>query len=172
MGQEVGVTPIQLISAVSAIANGGTLLSGRTSLRKCDEAENCCPAEAPLAPVEPRRVIRPETAATLRRLMEGVVLAGGTGHTGASRRLDRGRQNGFRAKDRSEHGTLFADAIHCVVHGFCADQQSGGDHSGVAGFAGGTARRRTSGRTGVQAHRRAGAAVSRCVARRAAESAS
>jgi membrane peptidoglycan carboxypeptidase len=37
------------------------------------------PANGPLTPVEPRRVIRPETAATLRRMMEGVVLAGGTG---------------------------------------------------------------------------------------------
>ena len=35
--------------------------------------------EGILAPVEPRRVIRPETAATLREMMEGVVLSGGTG---------------------------------------------------------------------------------------------
>src|SRR5213078_3449741 len=42
------------------------------------------PAEGPLAPSEPRRVIRPETAATLRRLMEGVVLNG----TGPLARLD------------------------------------------------------------------------------------
>src|SRR2546430_13173806 len=41
-------------------------------------------AEAPLAPSEPRRVIRPETAATLRLLMEGVVLRG----TGPLARLD------------------------------------------------------------------------------------
>src|SRR6202011_5480393 len=41
-------------------------------------------ATGPLAPVEPRRVIRPETAATLRRLMEGVVLNG----TGTRARLD------------------------------------------------------------------------------------
>jgi len=37
------------------------------------------PMEGALAPTDPRRVIRPETAATLRTLMEGVVLQGGTG---------------------------------------------------------------------------------------------
>src|SRR5437762_9543686 len=75
MGQEVGVTPIQLISAVSAIANGGMLykLHVIAELRRGDKV---MPAEGPLAPAEPRRVIRPETAATLRRLMEGVVLNG------------------------------------------------------------------------------------------------
>jgi cell division protein FtsI (penicillin-binding protein 3) len=37
------------------------------------------PSEGVLTPVEPRNVIRPETAATLRKLMEGVILKGGTG---------------------------------------------------------------------------------------------
>src|SRR5438046_1260468 len=75
MGQEVGVTPVQLISAVSAIANGGMLYKPHViaELRRGDKV---MPAEGPLAPAEPRRVIRPETAATLRRLMEGVVQIG------------------------------------------------------------------------------------------------
>jgi cell division protein FtsI (penicillin-binding protein 3) len=78
MGQEVGVTPLQLITAVSAIANGGTWYRPHVvaGLRRGDEV---LPAEGPLAPVEPRSVIHPETAATLRRIMEGVVLKGGTG---------------------------------------------------------------------------------------------
>jgi cell division protein FtsI (penicillin-binding protein 3) len=83
MGQEVGVTPIQLISAVSAIANGGMLYKPHViaELRRGDQP---LPAEGVLAPAEPRRVIRPETAATLRRLMEGVILNG----TGPLARLD------------------------------------------------------------------------------------
>ena len=78
MGQEVGVTPVQLISAVSAIANGGTWYKPHvvSELRRSDKV---LPMEGILAPVEPRRVIRPETAATLREMMEGVVLSGGTG---------------------------------------------------------------------------------------------
>ena len=69
MGQEVGVTPLQLIGAVSAIANGGMLYKPHViaELRRGDQV---LPAEVSLPPSEPRRVIRPETAATLRRLME------------------------------------------------------------------------------------------------------
>ena len=83
MGQEVGVTPIQLLSAVSAIANGGMLYNPHViaELRRGDQV---LPVEGPQAPSEQRKVIRPETAATLRRLMEGVVLNG----TGKLARLD------------------------------------------------------------------------------------
>src|SRR5713101_7092924 len=83
MGQEVGVTPIQLISAVSAIANGGMLYKPHV-MTELKRGEQVLPAEGVLAPAEPRRVIRPETAATLRRLMEGVILNG----TGPLARLD------------------------------------------------------------------------------------
>jgi cell division protein FtsI (penicillin-binding protein 3) len=83
MGQEVGVTPIQLVTAVSAIANGGLLYKPHivAELRRGDVLLT---AEGPPASAEPKRVIRPETAATLRRLMEGVVLSG----TGKLARLD------------------------------------------------------------------------------------
>src|ERR1700674_4114153 len=75
MGQEVGVTPVQLISAASAIANGGMLYKPHViaELRRGDKV---IPAKGLMALSEPRKVIRPETAATLRRLMEGVVLNG------------------------------------------------------------------------------------------------
>src|ERR1700733_8741393 len=78
MGQEVGVTPIQLVSAVSAIANGGVWNRPHiiTEIRR---GGKLVPATGALAPGEPRRVIRPETAATLKHLMEGVVLITGTG---------------------------------------------------------------------------------------------
>jgi cell division protein FtsI (penicillin-binding protein 3) len=83
MGQEVGVTPIQLISAVSAIANGGMLYKPHV-IAELRRGEKALPAEGVLTPAEPKRVIRPETAATLRRLMEGVILNG----TGPLARLD------------------------------------------------------------------------------------
>jgi cell division protein FtsI (penicillin-binding protein 3) len=98
MGQEVGVTPIQLISAVSAIANGGFLYRPHVvaELRRDNKA---LPAEGVLAPAEPRPVIRPETAATLRRLMERVILNGtgklahlegwtAAGKTGSAQKID------------------------------------------------------------------------------------
>jgi cell division protein FtsI (penicillin-binding protein 3) len=83
MGQEVGVTPMQLISAVSAIANGGMLYKPHI-VAEVRRGETVLPREGLLAASEPRRVIQPETAATLRRLMEGVVLNG----TGTRARLD------------------------------------------------------------------------------------
>src|SRR5712671_4135028 len=98
MGQEVGVTPIQLISAVSAIANGGLLRKPRV-VEELKRGDQRLPAEGLLAPSEPRKVIRPETAATLRRLMEGVVLNGtgklahldgwtAAGKTGSAQKID------------------------------------------------------------------------------------
>ncbi len=82
MGQEVGVTPMQLVTAVSAIANGGYLRRPYviSEVRRGDQLPSSGDALRP----EPRQVIRPETAATLRRLMEGVVLDG----TGTKARLD------------------------------------------------------------------------------------
>jgi cell division protein FtsI/penicillin-binding protein 2 len=98
MGQEVGVTPIQLISAVSAIANGGMLYKPHI-IAQLRRGERVLPAEGTLAPAEPRKVIHPETAATLRQLMEGVVLNGtgklahldgwtSAGKTGSAQKID------------------------------------------------------------------------------------
>src|SRR5262244_2339468 len=83
MGQEVGVTPMQLVTAVSTIANGGTLYKPHV-VAEIKRAGESLVMTGALAPSEPREVIRPETAATLRRLMEGVVLHG----TGKLARLD------------------------------------------------------------------------------------
>jgi cell division protein FtsI (penicillin-binding protein 3) len=71
MGQEVSVSTVQLAQAGSVIANGGLLVRPRLVLKKGGEAQQ------PAAPV---RVVKPETAITMRQLMEGVVLHGtGTG---------------------------------------------------------------------------------------------
>jgi cell division protein FtsI (penicillin-binding protein 3) len=83
MGQEVGVTPLQLVTAVSAIANGGTLYRPHVVAEVRRGVEPLAVAAAATAG-EPKVVIRPETAATLRRLMEGVILNG----TGPRARLD------------------------------------------------------------------------------------
>ncbi len=83
MGQEVGVTPLQLITAVSAVANGGLLYKPHV-VQEMRRGDQTLPLDGPSAPEDPRRAIRPETAATLRRLMEGVILHG----TGKNARLD------------------------------------------------------------------------------------
>jgi len=83
MGQEVGVTPMQMINAVSAIANGGLLYKPHV-VEQMRRGEQALPLDGPSAPAQPRRAIRPETAAIMRRLMEGVILHG----TGKAARLD------------------------------------------------------------------------------------
>jgi cell division protein FtsI (penicillin-binding protein 3) len=83
MGQEVGVTPLQMISAVSVIANGGLLYKPHV-VQQMRRGDQILVLEGSSASADPRRVIRPETAAAMRRMMEGVILRG----TGKSARLD------------------------------------------------------------------------------------
>jgi cell division protein FtsI (penicillin-binding protein 3) len=89
IGQEVGVTPVQLVSMVSTIANGGTYLpphvvmtARRTQERSGGAVFPTCPAVSsgrdlpnPL-PAGAHRVISTMTAAEMRKMMEGVVLYG------------------------------------------------------------------------------------------------
>ena len=70
MGQEVSVTTLQLAQAASVIASGGLLVRPRLVLRKGGEKVSM-PA--------PVRIIKPQTAITMRQMMEGVVMTGGTG---------------------------------------------------------------------------------------------
>ena len=83
MGQQVGVTPLQMITAVSAVANGGLLYKPHM-VAEIKRGDQVLPLGGRSSITEPRRMIRPETAATLRRLMEGVILNG----TGKNARLD------------------------------------------------------------------------------------
>jgi cell division protein FtsI (penicillin-binding protein 3) len=67
MGQEVSTTSLQLARACAAIANGGLLVKPKLVLKEGDRATATEP---------PKRILRPETAITMRQIMEGVVLRG------------------------------------------------------------------------------------------------
>jgi len=71
LGQEIGVTAVQLVSAYSAVANGGLLLEPQV-IRKIERADDGMKTEA-FSPRPVRRVISQETAGLLRRMMRGVV---------------------------------------------------------------------------------------------------
>ncbi len=71
-GQEVGVTSVQILTAINAIANGGFRV--RPSVVDRVIAQN-----GDLVKInrkEPTRIMRPETAAAVRDAFEGVVLRG------------------------------------------------------------------------------------------------
>jgi cell division protein FtsI (penicillin-binding protein 3) len=70
IGQGLAVTPLQMAAGYSAIANGGTLRQPRLITQVGNE-----PSEAES---EGERVISTETAALLRRMLEGVLEPGGT----------------------------------------------------------------------------------------------
>jgi len=72
MGHEVSTTSIQLARACAVIANGGMLIKPKLILKEGDA----------LTPTEPAtRILKPETAITMRQMMEGVVISPhGTAH--------------------------------------------------------------------------------------------
>ena len=69
IGQGVSVTPMQMIAGYAAIANGGMLEQPRLIKRIGEEA---------IDPPPGKRVIRPEVAAQVREMLEGVLAPGGT----------------------------------------------------------------------------------------------
>ncbi|HTO13213.1 MAG TPA: penicillin-binding protein [Candidatus Binatia bacterium] len=79
IGQEVSVTALQMVAAFGAIANDGVLMQPRL-VRSLFDAEGRETRRFEPQPV--RRVVSPETARTLTRMMTQVVAAG-TGHNAA-----------------------------------------------------------------------------------------
>jgi cell division protein FtsI (penicillin-binding protein 3) len=73
------VTPLQMITAVSAMANGGLIVRPHI-VREQRHGNQVIEAQE----LEPRRVIKETTAASMRRMLEGVVLGG----TGKKAKLD------------------------------------------------------------------------------------
>jgi cell division protein FtsI (penicillin-binding protein 3) len=70
MGHEVSTTTLQLAQACSVVANGGLLIRPRLVLSR--QRPGGPPELEPVA--SPVRVLKPETAITMRRMMESVVL--------------------------------------------------------------------------------------------------
>ncbi len=122
IGQEVGVTPLQLVSMVSTIANGGTYLPPHVLMPA--EAPNGPHGETKLQP-EPfkpggelpnplppgaHRVVSEMTAAQMRKMMEGVVLYG-TGKPAQLNGYSSGGKTGTAQKiDPATH--LYSKTMH------------------------------------------------------------
>jgi cell division protein FtsI (penicillin-binding protein 3) len=97
MGQEIGVSAMQLVSMATTIANDGVyvpprMVAGVTAPRSAQQSITFHPAQG-------RRVISSSTAAQMKHMMEGVVLAGtgkkaildgysSAGKTGTAQKVD------------------------------------------------------------------------------------
>ena len=97
MGQEIGISPLQLISLVSTIANDGVRVPPRI-VAGTIEPQNT-PQRISFQPAEGTRVISSLTAAQMRQMLQGVVLHGtgrkallegysSAGKTGTAQKVD------------------------------------------------------------------------------------
>jgi len=103
MGQEVSVTSVQLARLGAVIANGGMLVKPKLVLKRDDKPE---PVEPPV------RVLKPETAITMRQMMEGVVLRG-TGRL-------HGRLDGYTSGGKTGTAQIFDSVTHHYTHNYNA----------------------------------------------------
>ena len=110
IGQEVGVTPVQMVSAFGAVANDGV----RIAPHIVREVRNSAGAVVYTAQPEQRRVIDAETAVALRGMLEGVTLRGtakkaqvdgysAAGKTGTAQKID--------PRTRAYSGTKFVGSF-------------------------------------------------------------
>jgi cell division protein FtsI (penicillin-binding protein 3) len=97
MGQEIGITPLQLISMISTIANDGVWTAPRIIAGTI--APQGTPQTVAFKSGAQRRVISPMTAALMKQMMQGVVLHGtgkkailegysSAGKTGTAQKVD------------------------------------------------------------------------------------
>jgi len=117
IGQEVGVTPIQLVTMVSTIANGGVYMPPHVLLQSTDQMKgdarlqpmafhpaNQLPATLPDGA---HRVISELTSAKMRMMMQGIVTEG----TGKEARL-----NGYSAAGKTGTAQKIDVATHTYSH--------------------------------------------------------
>jgi cell division protein FtsI (penicillin-binding protein 3) len=107
IGQEVGVTPVQLVTMVSSIANGGVYMPPHVLLQSTDEMKGD-PRLKPAAfrpsnqlpstlPDGAHRVITEMTSAKMRMMMQGIVVEG-TGRQAALNGYSSGGKTGTAQK--------------------------------------------------------------------------
>jgi cell division protein FtsI (penicillin-binding protein 3) len=117
IGQEVGVTPVQLVTMVSTIANGGVYMPPHILLQSTGETKgdaqlqpaafhpaNQLPAKLPDGA---HRTIQELTAAKMRSMMQGIVLEG----TGKAAQL-----NGYSAGGKTGTAQKIDPATHTYSH--------------------------------------------------------
>ena len=137
MGYQIAVTPLQMIAAVSAVANGGVYIEPRV-LRAVYRGGHRYAVE----PKAVRRTVSPDTAATLTGIMEQVVVRGTAkrakidgytiaGKTGTAQKLENGHYS------HSDHFGSFVgflpsrDPVVAIIVVIDSAKGTAGDHGGA-----------------------------------------
>ncbi|HEV8412193.1 MAG TPA: penicillin-binding protein [Bryobacteraceae bacterium] len=108
MGHEVSVTSLQLAVAGAVVANGGLKVKPRLVIARQKPGQPL--QRIPIEP--PVRILRPETAITMRQLMEGVVLRG-TGRGLASLK-------GYTSGGKTGSAQIYDVKAHVYTHNYNA----------------------------------------------------
>jgi cell division protein FtsI (penicillin-binding protein 3) len=142
MGQEIGISPLQLSAMVATIANDGVLVGSRIVASRTSPQST--PQTITFHPVEERRAISTTTAALMRQMMQGVVLHGtgrkailegysSAGKTGTAQKVDPVTHTYSRTKyiaSFAGFAPVNNPALVCVV---ILDSPVGGHHGGEVG---------------------------------------
>jgi len=117
IGQEVGVTPIQLVTMVSTIANGGVYMPPHVLLQSTDQLKGDARLQAATfhpasqlpdhLPDGAHRVIKELTAGKMRSMMQGIVVEG----TGKAAQL-----NGYSSGGKTGTAQKIDPATHTYSH--------------------------------------------------------
>ena len=105
MGQEIGITPLQLVGLISTMANDGVYVAPRIVAATTNPQS--APQQIAFHPLNEHRVISAFTAAEMRQMMQGVVLHG----TGTKARLI-----GYSSAGKTGTGQKVDPATHAYSH--------------------------------------------------------
>ena len=157
MGQEIGISPIQLTGLISTFANDGVWVAPRIVTGTA----------TPQTPLQTVAFHQAEGAARdffLHRrrdaLDDAESRARGHRPQGDSGRLHVGGEDRYWAESRSGHGGVFEDEIYRIVCRIRSGEQSADRGRGDSGFGGWTAPGRPGLGAGVPSHFAAGARIS------------
>src|SRR2546426_1368022 len=142
MGQEIGITPLQLAGLVSTMANDGVYVAPRIVAATIQPQST--PQMIGFHPVNERRVLSSFTAAEMRQMMQGVVLHGtgkkailegysSAGKTGTAQKVDPATGTYSRTKYIASFAGFAPVNNPAVTIAVILDSPVGGHHGGQVG---------------------------------------
>src|SRR5438876_241382 len=142
IGQEIGITPLQLVGLVSTMANDGVYVASR--IVAATTQPRSTPRTIAFHPVNENRVLSSFTAAEMKQMMQGVVLHGtgkkailegysSAGKTGTAQKVDPATGTYSRTKYIASFAGFAPVNNPAVTIAVILDSPVGGHHGGQVG---------------------------------------